>query len=720
MLKNKLIKLTIERYVSEVSKSLIYTIKNNKKVLVISGMGEGKTNFLTNQLKEHAEEAGVNLLAVEPVKLLIEQIDIKTKHQWGLYYSDKKDDISKHPYMVATVDNSLNVANQWEKDKKYFYASIDEAHEEEFSRDYREAFKNISKLADNPYCLGVVYFTATGEDLKEHFSDQFDKIVEISKADTIKDEEGKEVPNPHKKAFAKATYINIGKWNIENVQAYRNKIRETHQAPLLCKWDNIDAIRDMEINTNVTNKHTENKTEFYSLTTKKIRYNTEKENEASRAKELNFRERLKKYERIEGNVDIWHSSVLNCGTEVNNDPSTIQWNIINNKSFVESNEVQLLGRSRNGVKEYHLLVNEATDKAKEKTLRGYKEIYTDLKNIAYEYKKFFTKLINIAPHMEDDHIKEAKKKVGIDVVETEEGIFFEVDEIELKAEAIKREQQQLLAHPKELRDRLEARYGHILGEIKVIYTSVEDEHKNAEVLEAMEESEKAKEEKVDNLLKKLNKELPIYFKELSNILDNDKFSFLTDEEREFKKVIIGLRQYAPALADLEKKFAKIEVPSNLFWEYCTRKTIKELKETLEAEGKVYYNRLFTEGEATRRIFKNLSYGTKKTHKEALRQYKHLEYFEKVKIKNGDNVTKRHFKDLILINAEVGIPKYIKFTETLKDSTISKGEKEKALNKLIKDEINYLRLIFKTTTTIKNKKEYIRFSSIRFDIADKTE
>lgn len=173
------INLTIDKYISDDKDAIeliLEVIEDNKKTLITSPMGTGKTHLVLNDIYDFTNNKDKTLLIVIPS---VSQLDNLSKNKGIKVVHGETEGYFGEDIVATTPESALAIAEEIGKDN--FILAMDESHER-YIADYRVAFKygyidNIEKLAHKS-----IHFTATPTTLA---GEKFDKVICIKSENLI-------------------------------------------------------------------------------------------------------------------------------------------------------------------------------------------------------------------------------------------------------------------------------------------------------------------------------------------------------------------------------------------------------------------------------------------------------------------------------------------------------------------------------------------------------
>lgn len=349
--------------------------KEKNKSLLISPMKSGKTTFIFTQLHEKLKEKKMQLIFVSPKVTLLDQLD--SKYNVGKCYGKRSSfEIKEDIAVITTPDSLLKVINKCQDLKKNFFIVYDEAHELELSYNFRKKLAYPVKYYNHSLCCGLLCMSATPDNI--YRSMEWDNVFLI-------DIENKFIQT-------KLTNIVTGlDGNAETIANYIIKFHEEDNTTKVIRINNKATIKKVaEILLKVAN--IEVKTWYRSR---------EEDNEKG---DLHLQKVLEGA-KLENEI-ILTTSLVDVGVEIYSEVKPIVISFMDlNSSVIE--EIQFIGRFRDGVKEFNLIVPNTNLISEFKTYAEIQEKlykkYNELCALANEYdiedKTLYKNLIATKDHL---------------------------------------------------------------------------------------------------------------------------------------------------------------------------------------------------------------------------------------------------------------------------------------------------------------------------------
>jgi len=520
--------LLINKYIAECKECVLNMLRNNKKTLLVSPMGTGKTQLIQDI---NGDVANAVTVIVNPSVAQLKQIE-KTYNiaavYGGLTYNNES--------IVCVTPESL-MSKVIARLQHPFILVVDEAHEKYTSYNFRRAFGDIA-IAEK-MALYTVYMTATPDILLEDGIEQFDAIVTIHRKNCIEQ---------------KTKILEAENCSIEQKTAL---IKESLKKADLVVLHN-DNKKENEVICDTLNKKLHIKTAIDKYFQQNLfgvepQYITSEKDttislDASKRDTKAFVE-LTNTSKIDKDVRLFcTTSCVQAGLNINNDRSTIVIYACNKQNFKSVNFLQSIGRYRNkeNVVEIDLLKSKL-----DKTIVSFKNfstIYEEEAKLAKDLEKVVNHYYKITKDKED--AINLAKAGGL--IFNDKQNCFEIDYSFTKAKAQGRYNKSLLYHPEILKRKLE-----------------EDEATNLKI--EIEDYKPQPEKETKEKLKEKKEEIKLIFQSATKEMSN-----YNDEQ---------LQQVLDYTIDQRKKENQkvVEVMKN-YHETATNGFVKLLKETAELKN----------------------------------------------------------------------------------------------------------------------------------------
>ena len=686
------IEIQIKSKLTEQGDTIISKIEENKKILLMSGMSTGKTYFTANTLANYFNNKEIKVLFVAPTNALIDQFMGDYGDSWKMTNSKLKAPANAMR-IITTPDSLPKEIEKCEEVGKKFLLVIDEAHETQGSMNFRPAFNNILVSEKHELCISSLHLSATpGNILLSPKSKDIDLFIEVKQPEELR--------------F----------WNAENFILKSIKMDTLNIVQLLKESLESGLYTQIFFKVDSHEKLEEIKQTLDSLGIEGHTFLTSKNKDENDLYEL-----IKKKKIITPNYKIIGlTSFVNAGVEIMTEGSVLVINFTN-KTFNYMNEVQFIGRFRNGVKDIITTIpieeeEEETTESKFSQIFSYTHFYQKAQEKALIYRKCISDLGKI----EDTTIEELKdiasrcpiKCLKLDEISKE----CSIDETLLSRHAHEQFRKQYLK--KENRERL-------LNLFKQCPTlKIDNYHLQEEPTKIFNMDVFEKVEEVKNCIK------------LREDIKKQEFYFLAGKVSEEKEEIIEeiLKNNILNLEnDYQRKLSE-QFQEALENYETARKLLRILRECELTQLKAF-KFLIDKGESKVQEFKK-----EYTHinllknylrdKELLKEiskddilfkrfYKTMEYIEP-RFKNGKRISEQSLEQLGKIYKSLGINIYKKkqfyVIKKQKDNAGNEIQIKKYNTTLRRDVINYLKLFCNITETKgkerASKTKVIRFSSFK--------
>ena len=347
---NEVQNLDVFKHIGERGTSLAEEIVFNKrKTLIISPMACGKTTFSFSDLYSLARECFCQFIFVSPKVSLIQAME--SKYKCNTCYGGQGITVNGLP-VLTTPDSLYKVILSCEEQDKTFLIVVDEVHECELNYLHRHKLWKPFEAFEHENCVGVVGLTATPDNILK--SIKWDSVIQV---------------NPEQKFMqTPSTSIinNLGS-DVESIVCH---VFKTYMAQK----------RQTVVRVNDKNKIKEVKKLLEGLGIQNIsvwfRDNPDEKDSAMLLKMLSG-------ER--NNFDILlTTSLVDVGVELYPEQKPIVIDFLDSNSRIIEN-IQFLGRFREGVEKYHMIVN---SKPSDKPYQEYADILQELQDKAKRTKDF--------------------------------------------------------------------------------------------------------------------------------------------------------------------------------------------------------------------------------------------------------------------------------------------------------------------------------------------
>lgn len=372
MLRYKFKEFITERQCNDLIETLL---QEKNKSLLISPMKSGKTTFIFTQLQDQLKAKGIQLIFVSPKVTLLEQIQSKND-VIKCYGKRGIGEIKEGLPVITTPDSIFKVIDKCKEINKNFFMVYDEAHELELSYNFRKKLAYPVKYYDHAMCTGLLCMTATPDNI--YMSMAWDNVFLID----------------IEKKFIQTPLTNIVTGLNYNAETIANYIIDSHKKDKVTKIvriNNKDLIKKVaEIIAKVEN--IEVKTWFRSR---------DNDNEKG---DLHLQKILEGAKL--GNEIILTTSLVDVGVEIYSDLKPIVISFMDHNSTIIE-EIQFIGRFRDGVKEFNLITTtenlisefKTYGEIQEKLYKKYNELCALANEYDVEDKTLYKNLIATQDHM---------------------------------------------------------------------------------------------------------------------------------------------------------------------------------------------------------------------------------------------------------------------------------------------------------------------------------
>ncbi len=448
--------LDVGKHIGEKGTYLAETILfDKKKTLIISPMACGKTTFSFTDLYGLTRECFAQFIFVSPKVSLIQAME--SKYKCNTCYGGQGITVNGLP-VLTTPDSLYKVILSCEEKDKPFIIVVDEVHECELNYLHRNKLWRPFEAFDHDLCCGLVGLTATPDNILQ--SIKWDSVIQV---------------NPEVKFMqTPSTSIikNLGA-DIESIATHIFKTYKAQQKPTVVRINDKNKIKEvkqilegLKINVSV----------WY-------RDNLEEEDEKLLTEMLGAKRR---------SFDVLlTTSLVDVGVELYPSEKPIVIDFLDSNSRIIEN-IQFLGRFREGVDNYHMVV---ATKRSERDFQEYRDILDELKKKAQNIKSF------AESECREFGLENRLLKTSFNP-ETET-YNFEVDEVSVNASAFELYIKQIIADTDRLKRFLDNHFTFNSGDTKIAW--LPDDYVSVEgltpLVEQLKEERKAvKERKEDDML----------------------------------------------------------------------------------------------------------------------------------------------------------------------------------------------------------------------------
>ena len=719
--------LCVKKYLSEKGQEIIKEIAKNRIIGILGSMNLGKSYFMLNDLNYYCMDKDYKLIIVIPTTSQLDQVYKRYKEQ-GVTAQYARFKANKEARVVLTTPDSLpKIIASCEAQSKRFILAIDEAHEIELSYMYRKAFKNILNASKNKICECTLYFSATFDNLILSDTITFDKFFSVKVENTFINAKKFELMTMEKQDVPKMASLikKLGK-TYEQVFYKVDSLNKLNELNKILGTEEVKGVQETFVKDKpslVAIIQEEEKNIFLSSKNRKgNEINEQITSDKDISKEFKY---------------IGFTSLVNSGIEIKTSGSIVVINFAN-KTFNFCNEIQFIGRFRNGVELYIITISEPVevrrlklkqqrankrDKNKDLTKSAIKErsikrylprlipyetIMENVKeraeSIVNSENKFYSKNKNTLYSIEDIRL-ETKSLNRPYITFNEDTELLEIDYLALNAYCYNKYINQYLNFPKMLLQKFKEHTNLNIGEegskIEDVYklsSFYEEDQEAKEIVKELEE-EKEKQDKEetediensmkfiannvdDNTLKLLlDKQLAIEYTENNELKEHlETWQQLKDKREEKEKYIYELSRYIKNISEIQA----FKIVAN-----CDMTKIRHI---LQSANMVYLNKIYN-SDPRASLFNET-----KRHKK-FKATRDLVEADKKKL-NGKSITDEMKEQLFNLYIEKGIEKNKKFTKAKKEALV-----------------NYLEKIYKFKKMNNEESKKTIISSLRKDIND---
>lgn len=407
-------KYKIKQFISEdESKSKIQRLINvilsgKHKSLLVSPMKAGKTTFVLTTLLNELSDKGIQLIYVSPKVTLLEQIKLNSKIEVGTCYGKRcKLDLKDGQAVITTPDSMYKVVDKCRTLNKKFFVVYDEAHELELSYNFRKKLAYPIKYYNDNDCLGLLCMTATPDNIAKSIKWDHEFLIEVE----------------NKFIQSKTTNIVTGlNSNVETITNYIIKVHKEHDTTIIVRINDkskIDKVKELLKNT---------------INIEPITWYRDRKNENEKG-DLHLQSILDGAKL--GNEIILTTSLVDVGVEIYSKFKPVVASFMdNNSTLIE--EIQFIGRFRDGVEEFNLIV--PTSKHD-----GASTTYSRLHKLAFKDAELNKQCANVFDR------DQKTLRPNLLVTDCGDKYSYEIDEIAVNAMVFKTYIKQIIKDPSLLR-----------------------------------------------------------------------------------------------------------------------------------------------------------------------------------------------------------------------------------------------------------------------------
>lgn len=354
-----LTKIFIKKHIAEeknVLRSEIFARK--QKMLLVSPMKSGKTTFVIDFLHKELSSWGVQLVFVSPMTTLIKDVQARAKHCITCYNGNSCKLNSNLDMVITTPDSFYKVVEACKEENRQFYVVYDEAHEIIRSYDFRKKMIIPLNYYDNELCYGFMGMTATPEIFEGYENNGepiFEKTFEFTPEEPF--------------VQAEKTFLSYGlSKDVAGIVSWIINYRKKDKTPIVVRVNNKNIIAECE---NILSKLGYGVSKWYTGN-EDIFDNTQLEDALNKLK-INF-------------DVLFTTCLIDVGVEIELDFKPVIVDFMdNNSKLIE--DIQFVGRFRNGIKELHLFSPKLEEGAIQEKIKEKLIEYRGLSKALLEIKK---------------------------------------------------------------------------------------------------------------------------------------------------------------------------------------------------------------------------------------------------------------------------------------------------------------------------------------------
>ncbi|MGL5245875.1 MAG: DEAD/DEAH box helicase family protein, partial [Sarcina sp.] len=325
-------------------------IADNRIIGVSGSMNLGKSYFMLNDLNYYCMDKDYKLIIVIPTTAQLDQVYKRYKDkgvtaQYARFKANKKARV-----ILTTPDSLPKIVAMCEELSKNFILAVDEAHEIELSYMYRKAFKNVLKASEYKLCKCTLMFSATLDNLILSDTVTFDKLFNVEVKDTFFNAKKFELMTMKKQSVEKMASL------IKKLGKQYDKV--FYKVDSLDKLNSLNEILGSEEVKGVQNSLIDDKQSLVA-TIKEEEKNIYLSSKNRKGNVIN--EQITSDKEISNEFKfIGFTSLVNSGIEIRTSGNIVVINFAN-KTFNFCNEIQFIGRFRNGVELYIITIIEPVE-----------------------------------------------------------------------------------------------------------------------------------------------------------------------------------------------------------------------------------------------------------------------------------------------------------------------------------------------------------------------
>lgn len=356
-----MIKFKIHTYITEnnnkiANEILFHALDKKQRMLLISAMKTGKTTFIMKYLSDILKSSGIQLIFVTPVKSLMN--DISSKYKIIKCNGNVKEiKLNNNTPVLTTPESMHKVISTCEEENKDFFIVYDEMHQVVTNADFRKALYEALEYYNKELCIGLLGMTATPEPLENiNFDKTFEIVVENK---FIQADKTLIVKNFTKNAD-----------NMFNFIKYMKKINNNRL--MIARINNRDTIK-------LIKDKLSNCMAWY-------RTSNEKKESDDYIKDMQSLDDVLTGKDLKGVDYLLCTSLIDVGVEIQLEEKPIVIDFLDNTSTV-IDDIQFVGRFRQGIKELYLVGKLNKEKSSTKPLNLFKECFIKEYNERLEVNK---------------------------------------------------------------------------------------------------------------------------------------------------------------------------------------------------------------------------------------------------------------------------------------------------------------------------------------------
>lgn len=329
------------------TKNILEAIDRSKKLLLVAPMASGKTYLIVKDIKQMAFKDNKKVIIVIPNVKHIGSME--TEYGIGAVCDGKS--YGGENIVAVTPDSLPKVMAKLEKNS--YYLIIDEAHEKYSSVTFRKSFKNIPLAESQAY--KTIYTTATPQNLD---IETFDQVITVDRA---------------QKLSTTATILEVDNMGIDTLKAVIQEYESMGSQTIVFN----NNIKENRIIADFFHDETE---ETHQVLLENYQIEIDQDNAVyAQEQEVTVLHRAETIKASDKGTEIDNAirngylpkevdlllttSALKAGINIANDPEAVAIVVCKRNDFNLLDQIQSIGRFRNGLKHVVFVLLKRKDKA---------------------------------------------------------------------------------------------------------------------------------------------------------------------------------------------------------------------------------------------------------------------------------------------------------------------------------------------------------------------